>query len=247
MNRSNETPVKLLWALLALLPCQTVQADAADAGKGPLGYGSKDYEWGRLLPEQLEVIKLGSDAARGKEAFRGCRGCHRDDGAGVRDGTYPRLTGQHASVIVKQVVEVRAGVRMNPKMKPFSSDHAVTPQEIADIAAYLTGLTTVRESGKGDGDFVARGKSIYEKDGCIKCHGKDGEGNPDRFYPVIAAQHFGYLRREMTHIQKGERGNSHPRVVEAIKHFTPADIDDVADYLSRLPDFREAAKRGGVK
>lgn len=225
---------------LLLLPLQPALADAADAVKSPRGYGSKGYVWGKLLPEQVEVLKLSGDAVRGKEAFRGCRGCHKADAAGVTDGTYPRLTGQHASVVIKQVTEVRAGVRINPKMEPFSADHAVSPQEIADIAVFLALAETTRENGKGDGDVVARGQKLYEQGRCMQCHGRNGEGNAERSYPVIAAQHFGYLKREMEYIQKGVRGNSHPDMVRAIKNYKHEDIEAMADYLSRLPDYRHA-------
>jgi cytochrome c553 len=225
---------------LLLLPWQTALADAVDAVKSPKGYGSKGYVWGKLLPEQVEVLKLSGDVARGKEAFRGCRGCHKADAAGVTDGTYPRLTGQHASVVIKQVTEVRGGVRINPKMEPFSADHAVSPQEIADISVFLASAETTRENGKGEGDFVALGQKLYEEGKCMKCHGRNGEGNPDKTYPVIAAQHYGYLKREMEYIQRGVRGNSHPEMVRAIRHYSHRDIEAMADYLSRLPDYRLA-------
>ena len=225
---------------LLLLPWQTALADAADAVKSPKGYGSKGYVWGKMLPEQVEVLKLSGDVARGKEAFRGCRGCHKADAAGVTDGTYPRLTGQHASVVIKQVTEVRGGVRINPKMEPFSADHAVSPQEIADIAVFLASAETARENGKGEGDFQAKGKQLYEQGKCMKCHGRDGEGNAEKAYPAIAAQHYGYLKREMEYIQRGIRGNSHPDMVKAIRHYKHTDIEAMADYLSRLPDYRLA-------
>jgi cytochrome c553 len=227
-----------LFVLVMAAPWQVALADAADAVKSPIGYGSKGYVWGKLLPEQAEVMKLSGDIVRGKEAFRGCRGCHKADAAGVTDGTYPRLTGQHASVIIKQVTEVRAGVRVNPKMEPFSSDHAVSPQEIADIAVFLAAAETTRENGKGTGDYVAKGKRLYEQGRCTKCHGSNGEGSQGKYYPVIASQHYGYLEREMDYIQKGIRGNSHPDMVKAIKNYTHEDIEAMADYLSRLPDYR---------
>jgi cytochrome c553 len=227
-----------LFVLVMAAPWQVALADAADAVKSPIGYGSKGYVWGKLLPEQAEVMKLSGDIVRGKEAFRGCRGCHKADAAGVTDGTYPRLTGQHASVIIKQVTEVRAGVRVNPKMEPFSSDHAVSPQEIADIAVFLAAAETTRENGKGTGDYVAKGKRLYEQGRCTKCHGSNGEGSKGKYYPVIASQHYGYLEREMDYIQKGIRGNSHPDMVKAIKNYTHEDIEAMADYLSRLPDYR---------
>ncbi len=223
---------------LLLLPCQAASADMADAVRSPTGYGSKGYVWGKLIPERAAVMKLTGDPVRGKEAFRGCRGCHKADAAGVTDGTYPRLTGQHGSVVIKQVTEVRAGMRVNPKMEPFSADHAVSTQEIADIAVFLATAETTRENGKGEGDFIAKGRKLYEEGKCMKCHGSSGEGNAERTYPVIAAQHYGYLKREMEYIQRGVRGNSHPDMVRAIKNYTHRDIEAMADYLSRLPDYR---------
>lgn len=220
---------------------QAAVADAEDAKRSPTGFGSKGYVWGQMNRERAEALRLTADPVRGKEAFRGCRGCHRPDGAGVRDGTYPRLSGQHASVIIKQVTEVRAGVRINPKMDPFASDHAVSVQEITDIAAYLERLESTRENGKGPDDRTARGRQLYEGGDCIKCHGRRGEGNADEVFPVVAAQHYGYLLREMLHIQEGTRGNSHPDMVKAIAGFSQADLEAVADYLSRLPDHRGAA------
>lgn len=220
-----------LWAL----------ADAADETRSPRGYGSAGYEWGRMIPERAEASRLTGDPVRGKAAFRGCRGCHRADGAGVLDGTYPRLSGQHPSVIIKQVTEVRAGVRINPKMDPFASSHAVSLQEVVDIAAYLAGLESARENGKGPDDLSARGRQLYKDGGCAKCHGERGEGNAREVFPVVAAQHYGYLLREMEHIQSGTRGNSHPDMVKAIAKFSQADLEAVADYLSRLPDHRVGA------
>ena len=42
---------------LLLWPFHAAQADLADAVKSPKGYGSKGYVWGKLLPEQIEVLR----------------------------------------------------------------------------------------------------------------------------------------------------------------------------------------------
>lgn len=236
----------LLIVTLALLPVCSALADSPDAPTSPRGIGSKDYVWNRMTPEQVEVLRKSGDVERGREAFRGCRGCHKRDGFGRVDGVYPKLTGQHAAVIVKQVTDIRAGLRINPKMEPFSSDHAVSPQEIADIAAFLAAETTIKENGKGPGDQVGVGERLYSQRGCLKCHGRRGEGNEEKFYPVVASQHFSYLLREMELIRLEVRGNSHPDMVTALREFSTADLEAVADYLSRMPDHRQAgAPQGG--
>lgn len=228
----------MCFALTLALAATTAAADAIDDAPSPRGYGSKDYVWGKMNRERAEALRLDGDAQRGKEAFRACRGCHRPDGAGLRDGTYPRLSGQHASVIIKQVTEVRAGIRVNPKMEPFASDHAVSVQEIADIARYLSGVESMRENGKGPDDMSARGRALYLEQKCDRCHGLRGEGNAGESYPVVAAQHYGYLLREMRHIQEGTRGNLHPEMAKAIAGLASTDLEAIADYLSRLPDYR---------
>jgi len=236
---------KNLWVFMVLLlPLQQACAGETDTARA---YGSKGYVWGEMTPERIEVLRLSGDAVRGKEAYRGCRGCHKPDASGVLDGTYPRISGQHASVLIKQMIDTRAGVRINPKMLPFVEDPAITVQEIADIAVYLSDLPSLRESGKNADNLSALGQKLYEENKCANCHGKNGEGSGEKVYPVIANQHYGYLLRELKYIAAGTRGNSHPEMVKAIVNFSLQDMEAVADYLSRLPDYRTVAAQGAGK
>lgn len=223
--------------IVALFSMQAALVEAADAYV-PKVYGKKGYVWDEMTPERIEVLKRGGDPVKGKESFRGCQGCHKADAAGVREGVYPRLTGQHNSVLIKQITEIRAGIRLNPKMLPFVEDPAISMEEIGDIAAYLNTLTSARENGKGAEDMSVKGKKLYVDNKCSRCHGVNGEGDAAKSFPALAAQHYDYLIREMKWIRKGVRGNSHPEMVKAIAHFSQADMDAVASYLSRLPDYR---------
>jgi cytochrome c553 len=223
--------------IVALFSMQAAVVEAADAYV-PKVYGKKGYVWDEMTPERIEVLKRGGDPVKGKESFRGCQGCHKADAAGVREGVYPRLTGQHASVLIKQITEIRAGIRLNPKMLPFVEDPAISMEEIGDIAAYLNTLTSARENGKGAEDMSAKGKKIYIANKCSRCHGVNGEGDAAKSFPAVAAQHYDYLIREMKWIRQGVRGNSHPEMVKAIAKFSQSDLEAVASYLSRLPDYR---------
>ncbi len=234
----------LLIVALALLPVSTAFAETPAAPAQ--GIGTKGYVWNKLTPERAEALRKTGDVVRGQEAFRGCRGCHKQDAFGRVDGIYPRLTGQYASVIIKQLTDIRAGLRLNPKMEPFISPDAISVEEIADIAAYLSGLTTIKENGKGPGDMVRQGEAIYVQRGCIKCHGSHGEGNEEKLYPALGAQHYSYLLREMEMIKVGARGNSHPDMVAALREITTADMEALADYLARLPDRRQVAAAKGA-
>jgi cytochrome c553 len=80
--------------------------------------------------------------AKGKELFdkgvpdRGipaCMACHGADAAGVAD--FPRLAGQHAKYVVKQLTYIQSLVRAAPVMHGIVKDLA--PAEIQAVAAYV--------------------------------------------------------------------------------------------------------------
>lgn len=235
-----------LILVLFAIPALSAPSDGFTITKSKKGYGTKGYQWNKMTTEQMDILAKAGDIARGREAFRVCRGCHKPDGSGISDGTYPRLTGQHATVTIKEVADTRAGIRVNPKMEPFANEHAVSPQEIADIAVFLQAERTTKENGKGPGDDVARGKQVYEMT-CARCHGDRGEGSAEDFYPAVASQHYGYLLRELNFVKKGLRGNSHPKMVRALQKYSDDDMEALADYMSRMPDFHLSEAHSGEK
>jgi cytochrome c553 len=176
-------------------------------------------------------LQAKADPVRGEAAFEPCQGCHRKDGSGRVSGAYPRLSGQHATVLMKQIADIRSGRRSNPKMEPFIDDHVLTPFEIADIAVYLQALPISTENGKGLGSNLTKGKQLYDKD-CVQCHGAKGEGDADKFYPMVAAQHYRYLLREAQLIRDGDRRNANPDMVKAIKAYSSSDLEAVSDYMA---------------
>lgn len=190
-------------------------------------------EWNQIKGELAEALKTKGDAARGADAFVACQGCHRKDGSGRTSGAYPRLSGQHATVLMKQISDIRAGRRNNPKMEPYVEDHLAEPADIADIAVFLETLPISTENGKGPGVNLAPGKVIYDHD-CAECHGANGEGSAEKFYPMVAAQHYRYLLRELRFIRDGDRGNSNPDMVKVIKSYRDAQLEALADYMAQM-------------
>lgn len=191
-------------------------------------------EWNEPYAEKTEALGMRGDVVRGEAAFVICQGCHRVGALGRADGSYPRLAGQHATVLVKQLADVRSGRRNNPKMLPFADHLALTTQEMVDIAAYLQQLPVPPDNGRGAGDMLARGERLYLAD-CATCHGEHGEGKADRFFPRLAGQHYRYLLREGRMIRDGERRNANPDMVAAIEGYSDEDIAAVSDFIARLP------------
>lgn len=185
---------------------------------------------------RASVLALKPDPERGEAGFTelACARCHRKDASGRSTSTTPRLSGQHAAVIIKQVLDIRSGLRYNPPMQPMVTEEKLSLQALADIAAHLQALPVTGTLGKGPGSGVARGKELFGKD-CASCHGAEGEGNAAIFAPMVAAQHYPYLVRELEFIRSGERGNSNPAMAALLKTYAQEDLQAVADYLAQVP------------
>ncbi len=188
---------------------------------------------GPARSSDLAALAREGDAEAGERVYASCAVCHRPDGGGRPDGTFPQLAGQHRSVIVKQLVDIRDGRRRNPVMEPFV--HAlVDDREIADVAAYVASLPLPADAGRGDGDDLERGSRLYARD-CAGCHGERGEGAATAVVPVLAGGHYAYLLRQLRTIAAGRRANAHPAMPSRVSRYTDAELQAVVDYASRLP------------
>lgn len=228
--------MKLKLTLTALtFGAFTALSASADFQRQPHAAGIETYGYSWNSPDQdmNKALAHKASAQKGATAYKVCKGCHKSDGSGLADADYPQLAGQHVSVIIKQMMDIRAGRRDNPRMYPFSGDWIVSAEEIADIAAYLNQMPIPRDNSKGGGANLALGKSLYDKD-CASCHGKNGEGDAGKFYPLVAGQHFSYLKRESRESRDQGRRNASPEMVKVLKSYSDSDIEAVSDYMSRL-------------
>jgi cytochrome c553 len=228
----NHTPVSLAICIATLLAVQPATADFTKQPKAE-GIESAGYVWNQLDKDTVRALDYKASAKRGKVAYKICKGCHLPDGFGKADDSYPQLAGQHTSVLIKQMMDIRAGRRDNPKMFPFVGDWIVSAEELSDISAYLRSLPVPANNRKGDGANLAQGKTLYDKD-CASCHGKNGEGDGKKFYPMVAHQHYDYLQRETRESRDKGRRNANPDMVKALKGYSDADVAAVSDYMSRL-------------
>ncbi len=201
--------------------------------------GAAWAEWNGLNAEQELALKLKPDYNRGLELYRICAKCHNKQGWGRRDGSYPQISGQHFNVLVKQLADMRANNRENPSMQHFIMPEALgDAQALTDLSAYISQLPMTPANGKGSGKDLELGQELY-MDKCIGCHGDNGEGDNEKFYPRIQGQHYRYMLRQFNWIKAGERLNAHPDMVIRIEHFSMRDAKAVVDYISRLKPPKE--------
>jgi cytochrome c553 len=202
---------------------------------GPVGIASAQVTV--FLPTEGDIkatLALPGDIQRGKEAYAECQTCHRQDASGRPRFDVPRLSGQHASVLIKQLMDIRSGLRVNPDMAEYMHDSDLTLQDFADMAAYLQSLPVAGTIAQGPPGLVPRGQELYERD-CSGCHGERGEGRGELFYPMLASQHYSYLLRELDLILTGQRGNSNPAMPPIVRDYTMDDKRAVSAYLAQLP------------
>ncbi len=192
-----------------------------------------------------QALKLTPDLENGRKVYQVCTVCHRPEGWGSSDGRYPQIAGQLASVIIKQLADIRARNRDNPTMRPFASPQLLGgPQEIADVAAYVSQLPMDPFSIKGSGFDLEYGKKLYQ-DNCADCHGDKGEGDAGKHIPAIYGQNIRYLTRQFEWIRIGKRRNADSKMAKQIRRFSPRDEAAVLDYVSHLmPPEEKLAKPG---
>jgi cytochrome c553 len=227
---------KQLTTVLAVAAVAIAPALAGPPAPKKAGIEAQGYQWNAQEGEKIEALKLKGDKARGEEAYEVCGACHLPNGAGRPDGTFPQLAGQHSTVLIKQMADIRAGLRDNPTMYPFAVQ-LNDPQELADVSAYIQSLCIPADHGKYEGADAAKqladGKALYEKE-CKECHGANGEGVRDKFYPVIAGQHYKYLLRQMTEIRDAKRRNANPDMVKVIKKYNDQQLVAISAYQASL-------------
>jgi len=180
------------------------------------------------------------DLERGARLFNGCAACHGSDGGGTRDGLVPRLAGQHASVLQKQMVDYRYDRRWDPRMQAVVDQHSLSPESIADVSAYISQLDRDVGIGIGDGSLLRRGAADYSRS-CQACHGRAAQGDAARAVPRLAGQHYEYLRRQIYDAVDRRRPGFSPSHIRLLARLDRDGIAGIADYLSRLATSQAAA------
>ncbi len=224
----------LAFALLTLLALRNGPAMAGFANAGQ-DAAAREVEQG---------LRLGPNLENGRRVYRMCAVCHLPEGWGDESGYYPQIAGQHASVTIKQMADIRARNRDVPTMLPFTMVQNLSVQDMADVAAYIEHLPMAPYNDIGPGVHLAHGERLYEEH-CADCHGAQGEGNAQKNMPLIQGQHYSYLVRQYRWIKNGKRRNADKEMTEQAQTFTGRDISAVMDYTSRLrPPAEKTAQPG---
>ncbi|NOZ55082.1 MAG: cytochrome c [Gammaproteobacteria bacterium] len=80
------------------------------------------------------AVNAAGNAKAGSSKARACQVCHGKGGVSTNPA-YPKLAGQHAKYIIKQLKAFKSGTRKDPIMNGMAS--TLSEQDMKDIAAFF--------------------------------------------------------------------------------------------------------------
>jgi len=183
------------------------------------------------------------NAANGKAQTMMCSACHGADGNSAAP-TFPKLAGQGAKYLYKQLMDVRDGARVIPTMMGLLDNKS--NQELADLAAYYSEQAMSGSQAKPE--LVELGARVYRAGvadkgvaACTACHGPTGAGNAPAGFPRLAGQHADYIASTLKAYRTGyddpagRTNDGDTKIMRTTaRGLSDAQIEAVASYISGL-------------
>ena len=175
-----------------------------------------------------------ADEARAKKIIGGsCFLCHGAEGESASE-VFPRLAGQNAEYIAKQLENFKSGKRKSSAMANMVTD--LSPEDMAALGQFYASRPAHKEAAK-DTQLAAVGQYIYHQGNkysgvpaCATCHGKAGAGSAT--LPRLAGQHVAYTEDQLKLFNKRERTNDNAVMHAVVEKMTALEMAAVAEYLS---------------
>ena len=178
------------------------------------------------------------DAEAGKAKATTCTACHGATGISAVPN-YPNIAGQGERYLIKQIKEIKSGVRSVPEMAPFVAK--LSDQDIEDISAFYASQTAAKSVA--DPEKVALGEKLFRFGdakkaipACSACHSPTGQGNFMAGFPHISGQHPAYTEKQLKEFREGIRvndGDSKTMRMIAEK-LSNKEVEALASYISGL-------------
>lgn len=177
------------------------------------------------------------DAAAGQAKSALCATCHANDGNSAL-AINPKLAGQSAAYIVKQLVDFNSGARPDPTMAAMVL--SLSEQDMQDIAAWYASQTVTLQGANAES--LALGESLYRAGNkqfavtaCSACHSPTGQGNAPAGFPSLGGQHAEYTLKQLKSFRAGERDNDLNSMMRiTVERLTDKELEALASYVSGL-------------
>jgi len=180
------------------------------------------------------------DAAAGEAKAAACGACHGADGNSMAP-TFPRLAGQGARYVYKQLQDFKAGLRVNATMQGMA--YGLTEQDMADIAAFYAKQTS--GTGMAKADLAKQGEKLYRGGNpakglaaCSGCHNPAGKGNAPAGFPRLGGQHADYVKAQLQAFRAAGRSDivADPALKRANDAAKPGELGPMQMVAAKLSD-----------
>ena len=176
------------------------------------------------------------EQARAEEIVQGkCFICHGVDGESSSP-VFPRLAGQNAAYVARQLGDYKSGKRVSTTMQPMVSD--LVPEDFAALGNYFASRPTHKHQ-VDDPELAQMGSFIFKRGNpysgvpaCASCHGPSGYGTTT--LPRLAGQHAQYTEKQLKEFSSRARTNDNTVMHTVASKLTELEIKAVAAYVSGL-------------
>ena len=204
-----------------------------------------DYDaWIADQPTFAETQALAApNVAAGQAQYAACAACHGQNGEGNPMLNAPKIAGQQAWYIERQLNHFKQGARggegdTNGAQMTAFANMLTTDEAVRNIAAYIATFPDTPAQTTIAGD-IANGYDIYDRN-CAACHLDNGAGTWYTDAPKLAGMSDWYFVTQISNFRAGIRGN-HPADAygEQMVQMATAmgdleEINDVAAYINTL-------------
>lgn len=163
-----------------------------------------------------------------------CSVCHGMQGESSGE-FFPRLGGQHAEYIVKQLQDFKEG-RRKGEMTRFARN--LSPEVMEGLGLYFS-QQMVAPHPPSDPELGGVGRYLFHHGNrfsgvpaCQDCHGAKGEGTPR--LPRLAGQRALYIERQLKDFNKRERTNDNEVMHAVASKLTELELMALAEYISGM-------------
>ena len=186
-----------------------------------------------LVPMALHAA---SEAERAKEIVEGkCFICHGVEGESSSP-VFPRLSGQHAGYVARQLADYKSGRRKSDTMRPMVDD--LTNEDFAALGRYFESRKPIAHAAD-DADFAQVGRFIFQRGNpfsgipaCASCHGQNGHGTD--LLPRLAGQHAQYIENQLKKFNTRERTNDNAVMHSIASKLTELETKAVSSFISGM-------------
>ena len=182
------------------------------------------------------TVARADDVKRAEEIVQGkCFVCHGADGESSSP-VFPRLAGQHARYVERQLADYKSGRRKSSAMQPMVED--LSPADFKALGLYFESRKP-QAHAVADPELAQVGRFIFVRGNpysgvaaCGTCHGPTGGGTET--LPRLAGQHAQYTENQLKAFNKRERTNDNAVMHAIASKLSELELKAVAAYLSGL-------------